>query len=100
MLNKYSKYVELNEDYITYEPSEMYTLIPTMNPSKKTNVNYDNNYNYNNNNNETILIITFTTLSTVVMLFILFYKFIYRKKSKKKSIIDEEFGTEFTLDNV
>jgi cbb3-type cytochrome oxidase subunit 3 len=99
MLNKYSKYVELNEDYITNEPTESYTsytLTPTNYPVKITNKDSNND---NNTNNEVILIIFFSTLSLFLIVYILYYNLIYRKKNKKPSQ-EQDFGTEFTLDDI
>ena len=99
MLNKYNKYVELNEDYITNEPTEIrvfYTLMPSNYPVKTTNKVYNND---NNSNNEVILIIFFSTLSSFLILFILYYNFTYRKKNKTP-IQEQDFGTQFTLDDI
>jgi predicted permease len=99
MLKKYSKYVELNEDYITSEPTEVYifyTLMPTSYQVKVTNEDYNND---NNHNKEVILIIFFSTLSSLLILIILYYNFTYRTKNKTPTQ-DEEFGTQFTLDDI
>ena len=99
----YKKYVEINTFYVTTEPSEsntVYTYIPS---------SYSSNHNIHDihdTNDELIIIVVCSTLSALfIIIFIFWYKKTYpiyknNKKIKIKHITDEEFGTQFILDDV
>jgi len=94
------KYIVFDKDY-TLEPTEsitFYTFVPTLNPI------FNNNNNNNNNNleqNELILIVVFSTISGMMFIvFILYYKNYQKRNYVIQKIIDEEFGTRTTIDNV
>jgi len=96
----YKKYVEINTFYVTSEPSEsntVYTYIPS---------SYSSTHNIHDTNDELIIIVVCSTLSALfIIIFIFWYKKTYpkyknNKNFKIKYITDEEFGTQFILDDV
>ena len=99
------KYIVFDKDYYTFEPTESnitYTFAPTFKPTSK-NEEQNQSQNININKNEFILIVFFSTISGMVfIIFILYYKKYQKRKRNTfiQKIIDEDFGTNFIMDDV
>ena len=101
----YKNYVELNVDYTTEEPTEKTTYLQTSFPTLYP-VLYPIRNNSDQNDKELILIAVFSTMSALFLFTLIFW---YRNKFTKKlrtlyiktnSYVDEEFGTQYILDDV
>jgi hypothetical protein len=84
--NLYDKYVELNYDmFETSEPTESITTYkPTYKPTSQNKIlNYTCNCNVERKDNKNILIITTsitTSLSFMLFLLLIWYKYFYKKR--------------------